>query len=62
MSVLNTLSPLKTVERGYAVARKGTQVITSIKQIKKGDVLSLRVSDGEIETTVMQTTGGPDGL
>ena len=62
MSVLNTLSPLKTVDRGYSVVRKGASIVTSIKQVKKGDTLSLRVSDGEIETTVTKMSGGPDGL
>jgi exodeoxyribonuclease VII large subunit len=62
MSVLDTLSPLKTVERGYSVTRKGEKVVTSVKQVTKDDVLSIRVSDGEIETKVMKTTGGPHGL
>ena len=55
MSVLDTLSPLKTVERGYSVTRKNNQVVTSIRQVQAGDRLSVRVSDGEIETQVLQS-------
>lgn len=62
MAVLDTLSPLRTVERGYSVTRKGKQVITSIGQVKAGDHLSIRVTDGEIQTQVMQTNGECDGL
>jgi exodeoxyribonuclease VII large subunit len=63
MSVLDTLSPLRTVDRGYSVTRKGKKVITSIAQVTAGDRISIRVADGEIETQVLQTTnGGPDGL
>lgn len=54
MSMLETLSPLKTVERGYSVTRKGKTVVTSVKQVKVGDELSIRLADGEIKTQVIQ--------
>ncbi len=54
MAVLDTLSPLKTVDRGYSVTRLGDQVVTSIKQIKPTDHLMVRVGDGEIETQVIR--------
>ncbi|MFN7728638.1 MAG: exodeoxyribonuclease VII large subunit [Bdellovibrio sp.] len=54
MSVLETLSPLKTVERGYSVTRKGKAVVTSIKQVKVGDELLIRLSDGELKTKVIE--------
>lgn len=47
--LLNTLSPLKTLDRGYAlVTYEGTQTpITSSKQIKTGSQLTTRVAEGE---------------
>lgn len=62
MSLLDTLSPLKTVERGYSVTRKEKTVVTSIRQVQAGDRVSIRVTDGEILAQVNQTTGEPDGF
>ncbi|MBK8185841.1 MAG: exodeoxyribonuclease VII large subunit [Cellvibrio sp.] len=52
--VLNTLSPLKTLDRGYAlVTHEGTQIpITSTKQIKTGSQLTTRVAEGEFSCEV----------
>ena len=46
---LNALSPLAVLARGYAVVRRETtgQIVRSVKQVKAGDRLSVRVSDGE---------------
>lgn len=52
MSLLDSLSPLKVVDRGYAIATLNNVVVKSIKQVKKGDIVSIRVTDGEIETEV----------
>lgn len=47
---LNALSPLNTLERGYAlVTDKKDNVITSVKQVKKDQSLRIRLKDGEIE-------------
>lgn len=56
-SQLQTLSPLATLERGYAIARHlGTgKVVRSIAQVGAGDRLEVRVSDGKFESTVEQT-------
>ncbi|MEP3351472.1 MAG: exodeoxyribonuclease VII large subunit [Marinomonas sp.] len=45
---LNLVSPLNTLSRGYAIASKDEQVIRSINDVEKGDVLTVRVQDGEI--------------
>ncbi len=47
--MLNTLSPLKTLDRGYAiVTRVGSQIpITSSTGINIGDALNTRVAEGE---------------
>ncbi len=46
---LNALSPLAVLERGYAVVHheKTGQIVRSVKQVKAGDRLQVRVSDGE---------------
>ena len=46
---LTTLNPLAVLERGYAVVRheKTGKIVRSVKQIKPGDELNVRVSDGE---------------
>ena len=46
---LDALSPLATLERGYAVVRRQDtgEVVQSVKQVGGGDSLSIRVVDGE---------------
>ena len=53
-SQLQTLSPLATLERGYAITRHlGTgKVVRSVTQVVAGDRLEVRVSDGQFESTV----------
>lgn len=52
MALLDSLSPLKVVDRGYSITQKGNDVVKSVKQVKVGDLLSIKVSDGTIETEV----------
>lgn len=52
-STLEAFSPLKTLTRGYSIASdQSGHVIHSIEQIKPGDPLSIRVSDGVIHAAV----------
>lgn len=53
LSKLETLSPLLTLQRGYTIARKDGQVISSCKKIKKKDILSITFRDGEVEAEVI---------
>ena len=53
ISKLDTLSPLKTLTRGYAIASKNEKNIKSIKEIKKDDLIDLKFIDGEIQTKVL---------
>lgn len=46
LSKLNTLSPLKTLERGYAIVLKDEQVISSIEDLKTNDKIELKMHDG----------------
>ncbi|MGO2514261.1 exodeoxyribonuclease VII large subunit [Marinomonas polaris] len=49
---LNLVSPLNTLARGYAIASKDKQVIRSVKDVEKGDAISVRVQDGIISCDV----------
>ncbi len=49
---LNALSPLNTLERGYAlVTDENDCVITSVKNVKKDQTLWIRLKDGKIESS-----------
>ena len=55
-SKLEALSPLATVSRGFALAKTADgALLRSIKQVKAGDNVKIRVSDGEISATVGNT-------
>jgi exodeoxyribonuclease VII large subunit len=48
------VSPLATLERGYAIVRRRDTgaVVQSVTQVAPGDALGVRVADGEFEATV----------
>lgn len=50
---LDTLSPLKTLTRGYCITEKDGSVIKSIKELSNGDKINLRFQDG-IRTAKIQ--------
>lgn len=52
MSLLDSLSPLRVVDRGYALVTKGEAVIKSAKDVKKGDQLNIRLSQGSLQVAV----------
>ena len=52
ISKLNALSPLKTLERGYAIVSKNNKNITSIKNIKNKDKIEVRLKDGTFQAVV----------
>ena len=49
---LDTLSPLKTLSRGYSITEKNGNVVTSAKELVQGDELRLRFIDGEKEAVI----------
>ena len=53
ISKLETLSPLLTLKRGYAITKKEGSVISSVKGISKGDKLDIELTDGIINTEVI---------
>jgi len=51
---LNTMSPLGTLDRGYALLLdKNNAVISSVKNITPGDVITAQVKDGKISCEVV---------
>ena len=49
---LDTLSPLKTMSRGYSIVQKNGKIIKSSKDVKTGDTLNLKFIDGEKKAIV----------
>ncbi|MFN7455509.1 MAG: exodeoxyribonuclease VII large subunit [Pseudobdellovibrionaceae bacterium] len=52
MAVLDSLSPLKVVKRGYSVARTKGKVLKEAKNVKVGDKIELILMAGSIEASV----------
>jgi len=53
VSKLETLSPLQTLQRGYTITKSEGKVISSSKNVKKGDKLEIEFKDGSINTEVI---------
>lgn len=51
---LDALSPLKVLGRGYAIARHGEDVVSSIAAARPGDPLDVLVSDGVLRCEVKE--------
>ena len=51
-SVLDSLSPLKVVERGYSIVKKDNEVIKNSDQIKTGDLLQVTLAHGRVDARV----------
>lgn len=44
--LLDSMSPLTVVDRGYAITTHKGQVVRSVTQVKAGDLVDIKVSDG----------------
>ena len=49
---LDSLSPLKTLTRGYCIAQKDGKIIKTIKKIKKDDEINLKFIDGQTKAII----------
>jgi exodeoxyribonuclease VII large subunit len=58
---LDSLSPLATLERGYALVQShaSDEIISNISQVERGDMITVQVSDGQFNSRV---TGSKKGL
>ncbi len=43
---LDAYSPLKTLARGYSITEKDGKIIKSVNQLKKDDIVEIRLTDG----------------
>ena len=53
MNKLEVLNPLHTVKRGYTLTKKEGKVVSSSKDLKKGDKLEVEFKDGSVNTEVI---------
>lgn len=52
---LDAMSPLKVLSRGYAMAQEESgSVIRSVSQVQPGNLVTIRVADGKIRTSVIE--------
>ena len=54
MHLLDTVSPLATLARGYSISFKQGQIVKTIEQVQVGDVLVTRLENGEIRSEIGQ--------
>ena len=50
---LDTLSPLKTLTRGYSIVSHEGRTINSVKSLKQGDKIDLRFADGQKQAEII---------
>ena len=57
MQMLDTVSPLKTLCRGYAIIRDNSdKILSSVDQVSAGDTVKGQLTDGELILAVTATT------
>ena len=49
---LGALSPVATLDRGYAIVHRGDDLVRSSTQVEPGDAIDVRVADGSFGATV----------
>lgn len=54
VALLDAFSPLKVLQRGYAIAQKENNIIRSVDEVSKNEDVKIRLNDGYIYTTVKQ--------
>lgn len=52
ISVLDSLSPLRVVDRGYSLVSSSGKIIKAAEDLKPGDQIQIRFAQGEAEATV----------
>ena len=53
--VINILSPMQVLKRGYSFTTVNGKLLTTLSQINKGDKIITAVTDGTIASTVTST-------
>ncbi len=55
---LEVLNPINTIKRGYAIVKKEDKVISSVKKIKKDDIIGIELKEGNINAKVVEVFNG----
>lgn len=50
---LDVLSPLSVISRGYALVEKDDKPVTKVKDLKKDDIISIKLSDGQVRANII---------
>ncbi len=50
---LDALSPLKTLSRGYSIIEKDNKIIKNIEDLKKDELIKIRMQNGEKEAKIL---------
>ena len=58
VELLDAFDPLKTLERGYSMVTKDGALVSSVKALKKGESITVKLSDGSIGAVVEEITEG----
>jgi exodeoxyribonuclease VII large subunit len=53
VALLNGLSPLAVLERGYSIVKKDAEIIKNSNQVKAGDIIQIRLSEGELSSQIL---------
>jgi exodeoxyribonuclease VII large subunit len=56
-ALLSAYNPRTILERGYVLARKSNQLLTSVNQVAVSDALQIELSDGALDVTVTDVRG-----
>lgn len=51
-ALLESLSPLKTLSRGYSLVYKGERLVNSVKDLSERDKINIRMSDGFVSAII----------
>ena len=55
---LEVLNPINTLKRGYAIVKKDDKVISSVKKIKKDDIIGIDIKDGTVNAKIVEVLNG----
>lgn len=56
MEKLELLNPLSVLKRGYTITYKENKILRSIKNIKKDEMIKIKLTDGFIKAQIMEVT------